>query len=320
VYADRLWAGQGGRLVWIQAPDCAACTCSLARAADSSPTCSSATGPSAPSKSTPTVSACCSPDRPTGPCHASPCGTIAAPLTDAPGVDTSMSSAPDFPVSPGVSPASELASRTRATSGLTPTACYARFDPTTHCWKTSQLSLLTHTLEPYSGTWPAHGMMRSGQCWALQTWVLPTGGNASGYSLPTPRSQDAKHGSATVYELGRKPEKDLLHVRLARQEMWPTPTAHTQGDWQTFIQQRLNATTRQAWTEAGHPLPTGQGQLNPAWVEAYLMSWPLDWTGPGPMNPQTFPVWQQAFRTALTAYVPWGTDRCRCAPPSPGAC
>jgi hypothetical protein len=34
---------------------------------------------------------------------------------------------------------------------------------------------------------------------------------------PTPRSQDAKHAAPTAYELSRHPDKDLLHVRIARQ-------------------------------------------------------------------------------------------------------
>ena len=34
--------------------------------------------------------------------------------------------------------------------------------------------------------------------------------------FPTPRSQDAKHAEATQYELQRPPQKDLLHVHIAR--------------------------------------------------------------------------------------------------------
>lgn len=50
---------------------------------------------------------------------------------------------------------------------------------------------------------------------------------------PTPRSQDSKHGSCTTYELKRDKGKDLLHVRVEREEenqekMWPTATSR---DW-----------------------------------------------------------------------------------------
>ena len=44
---------------------------------------------------------------------------------------------------------------------------------------------------------------------------------------PTPRSQDSKHGCCTKYELERDRGKDLLHVRIQREEerSWPTPHA-----------------------------------------------------------------------------------------------
>jgi hypothetical protein len=45
---------------------------------------------------------------------------------------------------------------------------------------------------------------------------------------PTPRTQDSKHGECTEYELGRDKGKDLLHVRVEREKMWPTATAR---DW-----------------------------------------------------------------------------------------
>jgi hypothetical protein len=109
----------------------------------------------------------------------------------------------------------------------------------------------------------------------------------------------AEQEGNTFYHDGKK----VQFVLEQAVRMWPTPTAHTQGDWQTFIQQRLNATTRQDWIEAGNPLPTGQGQLNPNFVE-WLMGWPRDWSRHGPLNGQTYRAWQQVFRTALIAYVP----------------
>jgi len=43
------------------------------------------------------------------------------------------------------------------------------------------------------------------------------------------------------------------------------------------------------------------GQLNPTWV-AWLMGWPLGCEALGPLSPEMFRVWRQAFHTALTAY------------------
>jgi hypothetical protein len=313
--------------VWIQAPDCAACTCSLARAEDSSPTSSSAMSPCVPSNSTPTVSGCCSPDRPMAHCPGSPCGITCARLTAPPGADTSISSAPAFPASPGVSPGNGRASRTRGISGLTPIASFARYDLGTSSWKMSQISLFTTTLEPYSGTWPAHGMMRSGQCWELATWVLPTAGNASGYSWPTPRAiygehpgmQDPRHltGAVQMWPTPNVPNggRTTWHAEQVGLEqavrIWATPSAR---DW------RSGKASPETMEKNARPLSEQVGgQLNPTWV-CWLMGWPLDWTGTGPLNPQTSRAWRQVFRTALTAYVPSAMARCRCAPPLPGAC
>jgi hypothetical protein len=43
------------------------------------------------------------------------------------------------------------------------------------------------------------------------------------------------------------------------------------------------------------------GTLNPQWVE-WLMGWPIHWCTPGPLNPQMFHEWQQAFRSVLANY------------------
>lgn len=56
----------------------------------------------------------------------------------------------------------------------------------------------------------------------------PTPVASDSNSWPTPRTQDSKHGECTEYELGRDKGKDLLHVRVEREKMWPTATAR---DW-----------------------------------------------------------------------------------------
>lgn len=66
--------------------------------------------------------------------------------------------------------------------------------------------------------------------------------------LPTPRSQDAKHANATAFELGREPEKDLLHTRLNR--MLPTPQArdHKNSNTTKEITPRMKRKLEQGWT------------------------------------------------------------------------
>ena len=48
------------------------------------------------------------------------------------------------------------------TCGPTPSESFAEYDPDSSCWRTFQASLLTNTLEPYSGTWPRAGTMGNG--------------------------------------------------------------------------------------------------------------------------------------------------------------
>jgi hypothetical protein len=359
---------------------------SLALEEASLPTSSSATGLWAPSRSTPTASGCSCNARPMGASPGSPSLATSDTSTAIHGAAMSISSAPASHASHGAWPGSGEEHRMSATSGLTPTGLFVRYDPATCCWNKFQISLFTRTLEPYSGTWPAHGMMRSGQCWELATWVLPTVGNASGYSWPTVRSTDGERGGRgdliqavrgnpnshyqmwptpqTTYDgatdeawLARKERAHQKHARgeygpgtgapgmfdLARAaRLWPTPNvpnggrttwhAEQQGNSyyhdgkkvQLGLEQavRLWATPSARDWRSGHasqetlegnsrPLneqvtaTTGQGQLNPNFVE-YLMAWPQGWTdGDGPLNPQTSHVWQQVFRTALIAYVPW---------------
>jgi hypothetical protein len=349
---------------------------SLALGEGSLPTSSLATGLCAPLRSTPTASGCFCNARPMGASPGSPSLETCGSSTATPGATMSMSSAPGSPVSPGVSQESAQAQRTSATSGLIPTACFARYDPATHCLRTSQGSLFSPICDEYSQTLPPHGMMRSGQCWALTTWALPTAGNASGYSWPTPNVPNggrttwhAEQEGNSFYHDGKKVQLGLEQaVRIwatpthnanadcpsERQrhtpalasavQMWPTPSATPYGTNQGGSMGREGQPSRpsletmartQTWatpsardwrsghasqmTLAGNSRPlneqvtatTGQGQLNPGFVE-WLMGWPKGWTAPGRLNGPTSRVWQQVFRTALIAYVPSAMDGCHC--------
>jgi hypothetical protein len=104
----------------------------------------------------------------------------------------------------------------------------ANYDHGSSSWRTSQHSL-EGGLTEFSGTWPRSGMVHGGIAYPLQPLAPLTAGTGYG-SLPTPRSQDAKHAAATDYELSRNPIYDLLHVRVAR--MYPTPAAR---DWKGSV-------------------------------------------------------------------------------------
>lgn len=116
---------------------------------------------------------------------------------------------------------------------------------------------------------------------------------------PTPRATDSAHAAATAWELARHPNKDLLHARVARAEMWPTPntgaggqnapegsrwvgrtTAYTPAGRKTAAGlpaavKHGSILTATAVTE-GNPSPTGR-RLSAAWV-TLLMGLPAGWT------------------------------------------
>ncbi|MCY1220564.1 hypothetical protein D9M72_325830 [compost metagenome] len=60
-----------------------------------------------------------------------------------------------------------------------------KYDPVTRGWKTAQLSLLGDSVS-FSGTWPAWGLMRNGECFGRPTLVSRIDEIESGSVLPTP--------------------------------------------------------------------------------------------------------------------------------------
>ena len=99
---------------------------------------------------------------------------------------------------------------------------FARYDPATSSWKTSQPSLLERTLVPYSGPWPKRGTMRNGTCWGRGRSALRTGASAGSSSgggpnseglWPTPTQSD----HATRFQQGGMP------LGMAARMNWPTP-------------------------------------------------------------------------------------------------
>lgn len=69
---------------------------------------------------------------------------------------------------------------------------FAKFDPDTHSWRTSQRSLFGGYTE-FLGTWPQWILMRNAECWELATPVGIMREDAFGL-LPTPVASEAMHG------------------------------------------------------------------------------------------------------------------------------
>jgi len=134
---------------------------------------------------------------------------------------------------------------------------------------------------------------------------------------PTPRSQDAKHGSCTDYELSRDKGKDLLHVAVERAKaddamdrtrrkvnsrgepklsaevkLWPTPKC---SDSRHAKFRHLNAEDNHWKDNLGEVVSAevNGGSLNPTWVE-WLMGWPLGWTDCAQSATDKFQQWQHS--------------------------
>lgn len=104
------------------------------------------------------------------------------------------------------------------------------FDRDSASLRTSQLSLIVDISEPSSETWPRSGIVFDGKFYPQPKWERRI--NEIGYGLwPTARAQDAKHGSATEWELGSG--RNGLHIAVARSN-WPTPAAHDAVDRTQF--------------------------------------------------------------------------------------
>jgi len=117
----------------------------------------------------------------------------------------------------------------RAGSGRTSCGPFAFYDRELCSWRMLQVTLASDS-EPYSGSFPSAGSMRSGLCSRRPPWAPRT--SASGCSswpgLPTPRASDGAKG---LYPLSRPENGDNLATRLAR--LLPTPTASPYGSNQS---------------------------------------------------------------------------------------
>ena len=117
----------------------------------------------------------------------------------------------------------------------------ASFDRATSSWKTAQPSLLTRSLEPFSGTWPRSGMMRGGRVYR--------------HRQPVPRTAVIAGGALQ---------------REANQKLWPTPTACASKGSTPGALRRKNGRSREM-DRLDHAVRfVNGGPLSPWWVEWLL--------------------------------------------------
>ena len=228
----------------------------------------------------PTQDESCSQDKEMESCHASPSGMTSEPLTASPGADTSMSSVPGSLAHPSVSLASERLETQTRICGLTPSASFARYDPSTCCWRTYQTSLLnlTGTCTPYSEGWPRAGMTVDGTVCLRQPLAPITKETGSGL-LPTITAQS--YGTNQGGAAGRVGKVRMSLQSMARMNKWPTPTVQDASNNGGPSQFRRNSLPLNA--QVG-------GKLNPQWVE-WLMGWPIGWTALEPLAMDKYQQW-----------------------------
>jgi hypothetical protein len=163
-------------------------------------------------------------------------------------------------------------------SGLNLRASFARFDPDSCIWKTSQLSLFEESAAS-SLTWPAAGSMRNGAAFARPT-LAPCTSAIGGFAMggwPTPTAKDSAcsvaNGGVTLTDAVRR-------VHLAD---FPTPTAAPYGSSGNGSGSNTASRARPSlWTQARQgavPSTHSGGTVypRPAFVEA-LMGLPTSWT------------------------------------------
>lgn len=234
-------------------------------------------------KKTPTVPAYLWPDKMTECWNRFPSGMTPELLKESHGRELLMSFQQGFHVSPSVSLESKKLKKMTATCGQIRCELLAKLDQNGCSWKTSQICLLTGTMEPYLDSWPRSGLIACGTAFLLPPLVPITKGIVSGL-LPTITATDY----GTSQNEGQKPHKrpskgtPSLHT-MARKNLWPTPMAR---DCRT-----PGGPSEERRKTPDLPTQVG-GKLNPLWV-AWLMGWPIGWTDCAPLGMDKYQLWQQ---------------------------
>ena len=157
------------------------CTCSPDVVEASSPISSSDSDASVLSRLIPTAGMSCSHDSETEFSSSSLSGRMCATLTDTPGGVLLTASPAASRVLTSVLRAKVQASQAnKVDSGASLPGSLAKFDPDTCSWRTYQ-RCLDGGWELFSATFPAWGMMRSGELYRLRTLVHRISGNGCGY-------------------------------------------------------------------------------------------------------------------------------------------
>ena len=137
--------------------------------------------------------------------------------------------------------------------GLSSSASFAKYDPDTSSWRTSQRSVFGGWTE-YSEVWPTSGTMRDGECFQQKTWEHHIC-ESDCLLWPTPSARQFNY-SESVEAWDKRREE----LRLKK--------CNGNG-----AGRMLNIETRR-----GLKKERSHERTSPEWVEA-LMGFPVGWTG-----------------------------------------
>ena len=123
---------------------------------------------------------------------------------------------------------------------------------------------------------------------------------------PTPVSSDANGGVSDKTFIGYTEEKKKKRMSVLRDAVlhtFPTPgtTGLSNGSGncekanQLYKEGVITEEERKSF-RAGNG-----GQLNPDWVEVYLMAWPPGWTRLEPIDKELYYEWERLFRAEIIA-------------------
>ena len=176
-------------------------------------------------------------------------------------------------------------------SGSSTPASFARYDPASSSWRTSQTSLFGGLTE-YSERLPNSGTMRSGRLYRLPKWEPRTfvADSLSSAGYPTPSASHCGTNQAGSAAHPRPHQEARLSLEsMAARNMWPTVTASDaksvkshggRGNPSLTAKVKWSTPTTQDGENNGAPsqhernsLPLNAqagGALNPEWVELLM--------------------------------------------------
>ena len=233
-------------------------------------------------KSTPIVDQFYWPDKTTGHSNLSRYGMTSELLTDINGEELLTWFRRGFLANRSLLPGKEKERTTKEICGQKLSGSYAKWDRDSVCWRTYQVSLLTNTLDKFSGSWPRAGTIVDG----IASPRLPSAPltEETGFGLlPTPMASDAGHGHQGTWSSTQFNLHNVVLNKGKFPKWWPTPT----------VQDSENNGGPSQFNRNSLPLNASVGgRLNPTWVE-WLMGWPLGWTDLRPLETDKFQEWYE---------------------------